>query len=85
MNVLVVSFASTTLDPVVRIQRILVGEIGKTVEHVAPAVHWGEPEHDLPDRGERSALNLHCKPAVHQRCVELLWRDEPAFFLRLHA
>ena len=39
MNVLVVSFAGTTLDPGIRIQRILVGELGKTVEPVAPPVH----------------------------------------------
>ena len=39
MNVLPVSFAGTTLDSGMRIQRILVGEFGKTVEQVAPLVH----------------------------------------------
>ena len=39
MNVLVVSFAATTLDSGMRIQRILVGELGKAVEKVAPPVH----------------------------------------------
>ena len=38
MDVLVLSFAGTTLDPGMRVQRILVGELGKTVEHVAPPV-----------------------------------------------
>merc|ERR1719414_2088482 len=36
MNVLVVSFAATTLDSAMRIQRILVGELGTTAEGVAP-------------------------------------------------
>jgi len=37
MNVLVVSFAATTLDSAMRIQRILVGELGTTAEGVAPS------------------------------------------------
>ncbi|CAE8737460.1 unnamed protein product [Polarella glacialis] len=36
MCVLVVSFAATTLDSGMRIQRILVGELGKSVEKVSP-------------------------------------------------
>ena len=36
MNVLVLSFAGTTLEFGMRIQRILVGDLGKTVEQVAP-------------------------------------------------
>lgn len=36
MNVLVVSFAATTLDSGLRIERILVGELGKCMEKVPP-------------------------------------------------
>ena len=39
MNVLVVNCAGTTLDSGMRIQCILVGELGKTAQQVAPPVH----------------------------------------------
>lgn len=37
MNVLIVSFAATTLDSGMRIQRILIGELGKVIESVSPS------------------------------------------------
>ena len=39
MNVLVLNVAGTTLDTRIRIQRIFVGELGKTREEVPPLLH----------------------------------------------
>ena len=85
MNVLVVSFAGTTLDSGMRVQRILVGELGKTVEQVAPPVHRASQNMIFQ-------IVVSAVPSIHianSRSIDavwnLFWSDEPAHCLRLRA